>query len=75
MLSACKSTKQINSFIDVAILKPRDLFRRYGARDSQGLYLNTSDSIEVPSLQQSTVIGQLSHAESMIKKQLEAKEV
>lgn len=69
MYIALDSTKEINSFKDVVIPKPRDLYARYGARQGDsGLYATDGEIGEVLLLNQGSVIDQMTRAQNLLNK-------
>lgn len=71
MITASKSTRNINKFVDVAIPSPRDLFQRYGERDSKGVYLSSEDDhSNIVGNQSQVVIAQLVNAQNMIQSEV-----
>lgn len=71
MITACKSTRNINKFIEVAIPSPRDLYQRYGERDSKGVYLSSDEErSSIVGSQSQVVIAQLVNAQHMIESEV-----
>lgn len=71
MITASKSTRNINKFIDVAIPSPRDLYIRYGERDSKGVYLSSDeDRSSIVGSQSQVVIAQLVNAQRMVESEV-----
>lgn len=69
MYIALESTKEINSFKDVVIPRPRELYARYGAREStSGIYLSDGEIGEVVPLAEGSVISQLTRAQDMLQR-------
>lgn len=67
MINSCAKTKEINAFVYEAIPSPRDIYRRYGERNSESGFLSSNGTITDPIYPSScSTIDSMVRAQNMI---------
>lgn len=70
-----EKTRIINQFARTKIIRPRDIFSRYGARNNlKGGYSSDADTIGTPAVQGTSVIQSMIIGQETIKKATKKKD-